>query len=113
LDVDLIKGSSFTKTKPGYHWTQVTASGLLKIIFFPVFIRWWKSQISQWVWAFLTLYFVQLFGLVIYFVYQGDESLVDISWPEAFVPIMSKGIDSGRGAVYPCCFIEFHQANGS
>ena len=36
----------------------------------------WKSQISQWVWAFLTLYFVQLFGLVIYFVYQGDESLV-------------------------------------
>jgi len=89
LDVDLIKGSSFTKTKPGYHWTQVTASGLLKIIFFPVFIRWWKSQISQWVWAFLTLYFVQLFGLVIYFVYQGDESLVDISWPEAFVPIMA------------------------
>ena len=23
LDLDLIRGSTFTKAKPGYHWTQV------------------------------------------------------------------------------------------
>eukprot|EP00111_Clytia_hemisphaerica_P004602 TCONS_00013207-protein len=89
LDVDLLRGSSFTKSKPGYHWTQVTTSGLLKIILFPIYYSWWKSQITQWVWMFMSLYFLQLFGLVIYFVYQADESLVDITWPEAFVPIMA------------------------
>jgi len=33
-------GSSFTKSKPGYHWTQVTATGFFKLVFFPIYFKW-------------------------------------------------------------------------
>lgn len=34
------KGSTFSKAKPGYHWTQVTRKGILRVLLFPVYWRW-------------------------------------------------------------------------
>ncbi|XP_065652023.1 protein PHTF2 isoform X3 [Hydra vulgaris] len=90
LDIDLIRGSTFTKAKPFYHWTSVTSAGLLKVIFFPLYFRWWQQQTSFKVWLFfLTLYFLQLLSLVIYVTHQTEEEFINISWPEAFVPLLA------------------------
>ncbi|XP_057309188.1 protein PHTF2-like isoform X2 [Hydractinia symbiolongicarpus] len=90
LDIDLIRGSTFTKAKPGYHWTQVTASGCLKVFFYPLYYKWWQQQTSIAIWLFfLMLYFLQLIAIIIYMTHQNDDDFENISWPEALVPLLA------------------------
>jgi len=90
LDIDLIRGSTFTKAKPGYHWTQVSRSGFFKVLFFPLYYKWWLQQVPLRIWSFFVLlYFMQLLSLVIYISNQPHEDFSNVSWPEAFVPLMA------------------------
>eukprot|EP00795_Rhopilema_esculentum_P008749 gene8749-14773_t len=40
IDVDLVRGSTFSKAKPGYHWTQVTRKAILRVLLFPIYWQW-------------------------------------------------------------------------
>jgi len=89
LDLDLIRGSTFTKAKPGYHWTLVSYKGLLKVVFFPFYYRWWLQQTSLGVLLFfVSLYFMQLIALVMFIYHQAEDEFVYKSWPEVIVPIL-------------------------
>eukprot|EP00794_Sanderia_malayensis_P012027 gene12027-13269_t len=88
IDVDLVRGSTFSKAKPGYHWTQVTKKGLLRVLLFPIYWRWWQQQTSLILWIFfVALYFSQLVGLGLYFSdHTGD--MKDIPLTEAISPVV-------------------------
>lgn len=53
-------GSTFSKAKPESPWTSLTRKGLVRVLFFPFFFRWWiqvtSSSVSSCI---LILYFMQ------------------------------------------------------
>ncbi|XP_023445871.1 protein PHTF1 isoform X4 [Dasypus novemcinctus] len=68
IDVDLIRGSTFAKAKPEIPWTSLTRKGLVRVVFFPLFSKWWIQVTSQriFVWL-LLLYLMQVIAIVLYF----------------------------------------------
>ncbi|KAJ8020993.1 putative homeodomain transcription factor 2 [Holothuria leucospilota] len=67
IDVDLVRGSTFTKAKPEHAWLATTRKGLCRVLLLPVFYHWWKSQLTVWMLhLLLVLYFLQLICLLIY-----------------------------------------------
>ncbi|KAJ7331789.1 hypothetical protein JRQ81_013969 [Phrynocephalus forsythii] len=68
IDVDLIRGSTFAKAKPEIPWTSLTRKGLVRVVFFPFFSRWW-IQVTSWrifTWL-LMLYLLQVVAIVLYY----------------------------------------------
>uniref|UniRef100_A0AAY4E6R2 PHTF1/2 N-terminal domain-containing protein n=1 Tax=Denticeps clupeoides TaxID=299321 RepID=A0AAY4E6R2_9TELE len=67
IDVDLVRGSTFSKAKPESPWTSLTRKGLVRVLLFPIFFRWWiqftSRCISAWI---LVLYFLQVAAAVLY-----------------------------------------------
>ncbi|KAI1890640.1 hypothetical protein AGOR_G00155740 [Albula goreensis] len=65
IDVDLVRGSTFSKAKPESPWTALTRKGLVRVLFFPFFFHWWiqvtSKCISIWL---LLLYLLQVAALV-------------------------------------------------
>uniref|UniRef100_A0A8C1KFG8 Putative homeodomain transcription factor 1 n=2 Tax=Cyprinus carpio TaxID=7962 RepID=A0A8C1KFG8_CYPCA len=60
IDVDLVRGSTFSKTKPESPWTALTRKGLVRVLFFPFFFQWWIQVTSKSISALiLVLYFLQ------------------------------------------------------
>ncbi|KAF6293442.1 putative homeodomain transcription factor 1 [Rhinolophus ferrumequinum] len=61
IDVDLIRGSTFAKAKPEIPWTSLTRKGLVRVVFFPLFSRWWiqVTSLRIFVWL-LLLYLMQV-----------------------------------------------------
>nr|XP_060628591.1 protein PHTF1 isoform X7 [Anolis sagrei ordinatus] len=69
IDVDLIRGSTFAKAKPEIPWTSLTRKGLVRVVFFPLFSRWW-IQVTSWrifTWL-LMLYLLQVVAIVLYYI---------------------------------------------
>lgn len=56
----LHSGSTFSKAKPESPWTALTRKGLVRVLFFPFFFRWWiqvtSSSVSSCIFI---LYFMQ------------------------------------------------------
>uniref|UniRef100_A0A671LUE1 Putative homeodomain transcription factor 1 n=1 Tax=Sinocyclocheilus anshuiensis TaxID=1608454 RepID=A0A671LUE1_9TELE len=68
IDVDLVRGSTFSKTKPESPWTALTRKGLVRVLFFPFFFQWWIQVTSKSISTLiLVLYFLQVAGAVVYF----------------------------------------------
>lgn len=67
IDVDLVRGSTFSKAKPESPWTSLTRKGLVRVLLFPVFFQWWiqvtSRCISTWI---LVLYILQVVAAVLY-----------------------------------------------
>ncbi|XP_075880975.1 putative homeodomain transcription factor 1 isoform X3 [Nelusetta ayraudi] len=67
IDVDLVRGSTFSKAKPESPWTALTRKGLVRVLFFPFFFRWWiqvtSSSVSSCI---LILYFMQVAAVLLY-----------------------------------------------
>ncbi|XP_035244611.1 putative homeodomain transcription factor 1 isoform X1 [Anguilla anguilla] len=65
IDVDLVRGSTFSKAKPESPWTALTRKGLVRVLFFPFFFQWWTQVTSRCisVWL-LLLYLLQVAALV-------------------------------------------------
>uniref|UniRef100_A0A0L8FXI7 PHTF1/2 N-terminal domain-containing protein n=2 Tax=Octopus bimaculoides TaxID=37653 RepID=A0A0L8FXI7_OCTBM len=40
IDVDLVRGSTFTKAKPQVPWTRITQRAVLRVMFFPLYYKW-------------------------------------------------------------------------
>uniref|UniRef100_A0A673K5A2 Putative homeodomain transcription factor 1 n=1 Tax=Sinocyclocheilus rhinocerous TaxID=307959 RepID=A0A673K5A2_9TELE len=68
IDVDLVRGSTFSKAKPESPWTALTRKGLVRVLFFPFFFQWWIQVTSKSISTLiLVLYFLQVAGAVVYF----------------------------------------------
>lgn len=67
IDVDLVRGSTFSKAKPESPWTALTRKGLVRVLFFPFFFRWWIQVTSRSVSScILILYFMQVAAVLLY-----------------------------------------------
>ncbi|XP_077989658.1 protein PHTF2-like [Glandiceps talaboti] len=90
IDVDLVSGSTFSKAKPQYPWPALTRRGLVRVLFFPFFYRWWYHQMSSPIFiALLLLYCLQIISIVVYFTDSTmDTDLEVVSLTEVFGPVI-------------------------
>ncbi|XP_062238539.1 protein PHTF2-like isoform X2 [Platichthys flesus] len=67
IDVDLVRGSAFAKAKPESPWTSLTRKGIVRVVFFPFFYRWWIQVTSRAIYLLLlALYVLQLAAAALY-----------------------------------------------
>ncbi|XP_034019768.1 putative homeodomain transcription factor 2 isoform X2 [Thalassophryne amazonica] len=67
IDVDLVRGSAFAKAKPESPWTSLTRKGIVRVVFFPFFYRWWIQVTSRAIFLLLlALYLLQVVAAVLY-----------------------------------------------
>ncbi|XP_030005785.1 putative homeodomain transcription factor 2 isoform X3 [Sphaeramia orbicularis] len=67
IDVDLVRGSAFAKAKPESPWTSLTRKGIVRVVFFPFFYRWWIQVTSRAIFLLLlALYLLQVAAAVLY-----------------------------------------------
>ncbi|XP_067361966.1 putative homeodomain transcription factor 1 isoform X1 [Channa argus] len=67
IDVDLVRGSTFSKAKPESPWTALTRKGLVRVLLFPFFFRWWIQVTSKSISScILVLYFMQVAAVLLY-----------------------------------------------
>ncbi|KAM6961785.1 protein PHTF2 isoform 2-T2 [Tautogolabrus adspersus] len=67
IDVDLVRGSAFAKAKPESPWTSLTRKGIVRVVFFPFFYRWWIQVTSRAIFLLLlALYLLQVGAAVLY-----------------------------------------------
>ena len=53
-------GSAFAKAKPESPWTSLTRKGIVRVVFFPFFFRWWLQVTSKVIFFWLlVLYLLQ------------------------------------------------------
>lgn len=61
IDVDLVRGSSFPKAKPQQGLLTVIRLAVMRLIFLPLYARWWVQQTSRKVFgSFLVLYLLKM-----------------------------------------------------
>ncbi|XP_071993730.1 protein PHTF1 isoform X1 [Engystomops pustulosus] len=66
IDVDLVRGSTFAKAKPESPWTSLTRKGLVRVVLFPLFSKWWMRVTSPGVFTWLlVLYVMQVTAIVL------------------------------------------------
>uniref|UniRef100_A0A1A8NXZ3 Putative homeodomain transcription factor 1 n=3 Tax=Nothobranchius TaxID=28779 RepID=A0A1A8NXZ3_9TELE len=67
IDVDLVRGSTFSKAKPESPWTALTRKGLVRVLLYPFFFQWWIQVTSKSIsTCILVLYFLQVAAAVLY-----------------------------------------------
>ncbi|XP_008313962.1 putative homeodomain transcription factor 2 isoform X3 [Cynoglossus semilaevis] len=67
IDVDLVRGSAFAKAKPESPWTSLTRKGIVRVVFFPFFYRWWIQVTSRAIFLLLlALYLLQVAAAVLF-----------------------------------------------
>lgn len=89
LDIDLIKGYTFTKAQPSHTSYIRTWKGLVRMLFLPLFYMWW---IKHTTWKFFLvaffLYIFQFFVIVVYLYSPIDSSSTTASLFEVTNPMM-------------------------
>lgn len=86
IDVDLVIGSTFPKTKPVHTWFAVTQKGVIRVLLFPFFRSWWTQQLSPKLWfLFLFLYLCEVLVLIIY-LREWESHWKVVTWSEACGP---------------------------
>ncbi|XP_028261171.1 putative homeodomain transcription factor 1 isoform X2 [Parambassis ranga] len=72
IDVDLVRGSTFSKAKPESPWTALTRKGLVRVLLFPFFFQWWIQVTSRSIsTCILVLYFMQVAAVLLYLEVPG------------------------------------------
>ncbi|KAK1130231.1 hypothetical protein K0M31_018370 [Melipona bicolor] len=88
IDVDLVRGSSFPKAKPKHGLSTVACLALQRLLFLPLYRKWWIQQTSLTIFAlFLLLYSLQLINMCICFCQMAKDNESDIiSTSEVLIP---------------------------
>uniref|UniRef100_A0A8C5WFP6 Putative homeodomain transcription factor 2 n=1 Tax=Leptobrachium leishanense TaxID=445787 RepID=A0A8C5WFP6_9ANUR len=74
IDVDLVRGSAFAKAKPESPWTSLTRKGIVRVVFFPFFFRWWLQVTSKVIFFWLLLlYILQVAAIVLFSIASGPH----------------------------------------
>ncbi|XP_050297480.1 protein phtf [Anthonomus grandis grandis] len=88
IDLDLVRGSSFTKAKPQHGILKVTRLATVRSIFMPLYAKWWIHQTSVKFFTFLLfLYSMQFFNIVMFYMYSSSSS-EGLSCMEVAVPVI-------------------------
>ncbi|XP_014253008.1 putative homeodomain transcription factor isoform X2 [Cimex lectularius] len=91
IDVDLVRGSSFTKAKPKHGLLKVTRLALMRLIFLPLYIEWWSHQTSfKMFFILLILYILQMANMAMYFYayYNLPEGTIKcVNTSEVVIPV--------------------------
>ncbi|XP_058486981.1 putative homeodomain transcription factor 1 [Solea solea] len=75
IDVDLVRGSTFSKAKPESPWTALTRKGLVRVLLFPFFFHWWIQVTSKSISScIILLYFMQVAAAVLYLEVPGANA---------------------------------------
>lgn len=75
IDVDLVRGSTFSKAKPESPWTALTRKGLVRVLLFPFFFQWWIQVTSRSISScILVLYFMQVAAVALYLDIPGASA---------------------------------------
>lgn len=75
IDVDLVRGSTFSKAKPDSPWAALTRKGLVRVLLFPFFFQWWIQVTSKSVSScILVLYFMQVAAVALYLEVPGASA---------------------------------------
>nr|CAH7750437.1 unnamed protein product [Callosobruchus chinensis] len=92
IDLDLVRGSSFTKAKPQHGFIKVTKLATLRCIFFPLYGRWWIKQTSNYVFIItLIAYIAEVINIKYYFNTYTSNDLHNSdthSFMEIFIPAL-------------------------
>lgn len=90
IDVDLVRGSSFPKAKPKHGLSTVACLAFQRLLFLPLYKKWWIQQTSYRIFMFfLLLYSLQAVNLSIYYIYTSRESEAEIvTMSEVLVPVV-------------------------
>lgn len=93
IDLDLIRGSAFTKAKPQQGCIATTYLGIIRVILFPFYIKWWTDQTNSHICAILfSLYSLQLSSMYICFSSDirtsSHKDFEDIPDSEVLVPVV-------------------------
>ncbi|XP_066489196.1 protein PHTF2 isoform X2 [Tiliqua scincoides] len=76
IDVDLVRGSAFAKAKPESPWTSLTRKGIVRVVFFPFFFRWWLQVTSKVIFFWLlVLYLLQVAAVVLFYTIGGPHNI--------------------------------------
>ncbi|KAM6383320.1 protein PHTF2 isoform 3-T3 [Alca torda] len=76
IDVDLVRGSAFAKAKPESPWTSLTRKGIVRVVFFPFFYRWWLQVTSRVIFFWLlVLYLLQVAAVVLFYAAQSPHNI--------------------------------------
>ncbi|XP_006834418.1 PREDICTED: putative homeodomain transcription factor 2 isoform X4 [Chrysochloris asiatica] len=76
IDVDLVRGSAFAKAKPESPWTSLTRKGIVRVVFFPFFFRWWLQVTSKVIFFWLlVLYLLQVAAIVLFCYASSPHSI--------------------------------------
>ncbi|XP_051748246.1 putative homeodomain transcription factor 2 isoform X2 [Ctenopharyngodon idella] len=76
IDVDLVRGSAFAKAKPESPWTALTRKGIVRVVFFPFFFRWWIQVTSRAIfYLLLSLYLLQVVAALLFFSVSSTHSV--------------------------------------
>ncbi|XP_043250245.1 protein phtf [Colletes gigas] len=88
IDVDLVRGSSFTKAKPKHGLSTVACLAFQRLLFLPLYRKWWMQQTSLKIFTlFLLLYSLQLINMCVYFYQMAKDNESDIvSTSEVLIP---------------------------
>ncbi|XP_023018004.2 putative homeodomain transcription factor [Leptinotarsa decemlineata] len=89
IDLDLVRGSSFTKTKPKHGFIKVTQLATLRLMFLPLYRKWWIEQTSRYVFGIsLILYFLQVINIIVCLFKTpiNDTSHDALSYMEILIP---------------------------
>ncbi|XP_072752261.1 protein phtf isoform X1 [Anoplolepis gracilipes] len=90
IDVDLVRGSSFPKAKPKHGLSTVACLAFQRLLFLPLYKKWWIQQTSYRIFLFfLLLYSLQVVNLSLYYIYINRENEAEIvSMSEVLVPVV-------------------------
>ncbi|XP_029848457.2 protein PHTF2 isoform X2 [Ixodes scapularis] len=67
IDIDLVRGSTFKKSKPQNSWLALATNGVVRVLLFPLYFSWWQQQTSRGICIFLlVLYLLQLGSLILH-----------------------------------------------
>ena len=103
IDLDLIRGSAFTKAKPKQGCIATTCIGIVRVLLFPFFMKWWTDQTNKALSTlFCLMYLLQVSSMYMYFNFDQKsddltsscernalkEALEDVPTSEVLVPVI-------------------------
>lgn len=91
IDLDLVRGSSFTKAKPKHGFFKVTKMATVRCFFLPFYGKWWIEQTSKYVFTIcLIVYILHIINIAIYCTYATISEVFSesLSCMEIFIPLL-------------------------
>lgn len=88
IDVDLIRGSTFTKPKASSKWTDITFFGILKILFLPFYYEWWISKTSLHIFSVACVMWVMQIWVVILLARSDNVQFDEVLLAETVTPLL-------------------------